>query len=238
MTNFYANLYQALQAYPKWHLLANYCSLKDKGLRKPAFVKLGEFTQAFLAFDDDQKLSFVNFIYTFRHHQVNWGWVSYPLSDVLYQTLKSYCDGGSDDVHHYYWLGLYYYDDCQKYLNKALQINPNFYQARHRLIEIGLNDLWYATHHLPEYYVYDAGNNEHDDFLLCQKLKQDILALSDDKKDEYLSELHHYEQLIGNYIKWQKQRPDLTFVVWGELTGSATDSGVQAYYYQEGKIHD
>lgn len=118
-----------------------------------------------------------------------------------------------------------------EYVKKALVINSDFQPAKKRLIGAKIGRLQHATHHLPDYYIQDG--EEHDDWNLCQELKEEIKSLSnEDVRDFYLREILSYEELIGNYIEW-KTSGEKNLEEWGERNNKRVSSGVIAIYYQD-----
>lgn len=145
------------------------------------------------------------------------------------EKLEKYCKNGKADEKIFYWAGKYLYR--MDYVRKSLEINPNYDDASIYMIEVNLDRLWFATHHLPDYYCKDG--EEQEDLKLCESVKSEIEKISFEEKREYLFKaLYFYKELIENYIEW-KNSSSLTFEEWGKESGKKVDSGIISIYYEE-----
>ena len=143
--------------------------------------------------------------------------------------LQKCCERGNVDEKIFYWAGKYLYR--MDYIRKSLEINPNYDDARLYIIKIKLDRLWFATHHLPDYYCKDG--EEQEDLKLCEVTQNEIEKIVSEEKREYLfKKLYFYKELIENYIEWKKSS-SLTFEEWGKENNRKVDSGVISIYYQE-----
>lgn len=109
--------------------------------------------------------------------------IPYPLRKVLNGKLQKCCERGNVDEKIFYWAGKYLYR--MDYIRKSLEINPNYDDARIFIIKEKLDRLWFATHHLPDYYCKDG--EEYEDLKLCEATQNEIEKIvSEEKENIYL----------------------------------------------------
>lgn len=208
----------------------NYLINREKGFRKEAFQHLDLFIEDFETREEVKQMDFIRTLFALenRSFMMDVG-VPYPLKKVLNEKLEEYCENGKADEKIFYWAGKYLYR--MDYVRKSLEINPYYDDARIYMIEVELDRLWFATHHLPDYYCKDG--QEQEDLKLCEVTQKEIEKLSSEEKRKYLfRDLYFYQELIENYIEWKKSGT-LSFLEWGKENNKKVDSGVIAIYYEE-----
>lgn len=208
----------------------NYLINREKGLRKEAFQHLELFIKDFETRSEAEQLQFIRTLFELENTSfiMDEG-IPYPLRKVLNGKLQKCCERGNADEKIFYWTGKYLYR--MDYIRKSLEINPNYDDARIFIIKEKLDRLWFATHHLPDYYCKDG--EEYEDLKLCEATQNEIEKILSEEKKEYLfKDLYFYKELIENYIEWKKSS-SLTFEKWGKENNRKVDSGVISIYYQE-----
>ncbi|MBF0715689.1 hypothetical protein [Gemelliphila palaticanis] len=208
----------------------NYLINREKGFRKEAFQHLDLFIEDFETREEVKQMDFIRTLFALenRSFMMDVGF-PYPLKKVLNEKLEEYCENGKADEKIFYWAGKYLYR--MDYVRKSLAINPYYDDARIYMIEVKLDRLWFATHHLPDYYCKDG--QEQEDLKLCEVTQKEIEKLSSEEKRKYLfRDLYFYQELIENYIEWKKSGT-LSFLEWGKENNKKVDSGVIAIYYEE-----
>ena len=208
----------------------NYLINREKGLRKEAFQHLELFIKDFETRSEAEQLQFIRTLFELENTSfiMDEG-IPYPLRKVLNGKLQKCCERGNVDEKIFYWAGKYLYH--MDYIRKSLEINPNYDDARIFIIKEKLDRLWFATHHLPDYYCKDG--EEQEDLKLCEDTQNEIEKIVSEEKKEYLfKNLCFYKELIENYIEWKKSS-SLTFEEWGKENNRKVDSGVISIYYQE-----
>lgn len=208
----------------------NYLINREKGLRKEAFQHLELFIKDFETRSEAEQMQFIRTLFELENTSfiMDEG-IPYPLRRVLNGKLQNCCERGNVDEKIFYWVGKYLYR--MDYIRKSLEINPNYDDARIFIVKEKLDRLWFATHHLPDYYCKDG--EEYEDLKLCEATQNEIEKILSEEKREYLfKDLYFYKELIENYIEWKKSS-SLTFEEWGKENNRKVDSGVISIYYQE-----
>lgn len=162
----------------------NYLINREKGLRKEAFQHLELFIKDFETRSEAEQLQFIRTLFELENTSfiMDEG-IPYPLRKVLNGKLQKCCERGNVDEKIFYWAGKYLYR--MDYIRKSLEINPNYDDARIFIIKEKLDRLWFATHHLPDYYCKDG--EEYEDLKLCEVTQNEIEKIvSEEKKNIYL----------------------------------------------------
>ena len=162
----------------------NYLINREKGLRKEAFQHLELFIKDFETRSEAEQLQFIRTLFELENTSfiMDEG-IPYPLRKVLNGKLQKCCERGNVDEKMFYWAGKYLYR--MDYIRKSLEINPNYDDARIFIIKEKLDRLWFATHHLPDYYCKDG--EEYEDLKLCEVTQNEIEKIvSEEKKNIYL----------------------------------------------------
>lgn len=215
---------------PQWKKYAQYCFLREKGLRKESFSQLNEFLQNTDNWTEEEKIKFVEFLFLFCEtvQDADYGSLPQPLSEKLIKpTLEQWCLKETVNSKPFRWYGKYY--RSHEHLNKALEINSHDDEARQVLLEWGTGHLDCSVHHLPEYYIGDFK----DDMLFIEEMQNHINKLADSKLQQYwTNELMESGELVINYAEWNESgHPDL--IKWGEENNKRVSSGVQTFYYRK-----
>lgn len=209
-----------------------YALFREKGLRKQAFGSLEQFIKEFEKKTQADQMEFIIKLFSLadtENADIVYVGLAEPLRRVLFPKMKMWCDAGYSDARFYYWYGVYAYDI--EYVRKALEVDPDFERAKIKLICFDLDKLDFATHHLPDYYIEDG--NEEEDFKLCKKVEDKIMALSEERaREHYLKELAVYQELIANYIDWKKSGSS-NLEEWGKQNHKRVSSFVKTYYYKK-----
>lgn len=209
----------------------DYCLYLEKGLRKEALKIINNFVADLQQRDFEQQKTFIETILTAydKYEGYPYNIMPHPLFQLIFGLIKDWCDRDLVDERFFFWYGKHKYEF--QYIELALAKAPDFEKAKVAIVEHKLYPLYYATHHLPDYYIDDGYEN--DDLARCNELKQDILSLKEEsQQDKYMKELAFYQTLIENYIEWKKSG-HTDFRQWGEAHNKLVDSGVIAIYYEK-----
>lgn len=215
---------------PEWKDYADYCVDREKGLRKQAFKKLDTFIKSTQNWTADQKIEFTKFLFSFFENvqDADYGPFPQPLSDKLIKpTLEEWCEIEKTDNRPFRWFGKYY--RREKYLFKAIKINPEDDLARETILNWWTYNIYYSIHHLPEGYI----GNPKDDLKLAEKIKEQISKLTNSKRINYWTgELNEDLEIIENYMDWKKSgHPD--FAKWGKENNKIVGYNLTRTYYYE-----
>ncbi|PXV61216.1 hypothetical protein CLV62_12549 [Dysgonomonas alginatilytica] len=212
----------------EWAEYANYCSDREKGLRKTAFEHLNTFIKDAQKWVLTQRIEFVSYIFPYFEtvQDADYGGFPQPLSEkVIKPTLEEWCALENEDNRPFRWYGKYY--KSEDHLFKALELNPLDDMARSTIISWWSYQIYYSVHHLPDYYIGDP----YEDILLSNKIKEQINLLNDGKVKLRLEKaLEEDLELVRNYIEW-KELGHLDFDKWGEENQKSTGYGLTRTYY-------
>ncbi|MBF0715808.1 hypothetical protein [Gemelliphila palaticanis] len=149
----------------------NFLLKREKVLRKEAFQHLNLFIKDFETRNETEQMHFIRTLFELENRAfiMDVG-MPYQLKKILNGKLKEYCENGKADEKIFFWAGKYQYR--MDYVRKSVEINPNYDDARIYMIEVNLDRLYFATHHLPDYYCKDG--EEQEDLKLCESVKNEI----------------------------------------------------------------
>ncbi|NMM50776.1 hypothetical protein [Marinigracilibium pacificum] len=216
---------------PAWKDYADYCLLKEKGLRKPALSKLNEFLNSTQGWSAEQRIEFVNFLFPLIETipGADQGPFPHPLSIRLTKpTLEEWCAYEKSDSKPFRWFGKYY--RSEEHLHKALEVNPEDDLARETILNWWTNILYFSIHHLPEGYIGDPV----EDLEFAEKIKVQISRLVDpERRDYWTKQLGIDLEIIENYLEWKKSgHPDLAS--WGKENNKTVGYHLtRAYYFEK-----
>lgn len=212
----------------EWIEYANYCFDREKGLRKKAFNHLDTFIKDALNWELDQRIEFVSYLFPYFEtvQDADYGGFPQPLSEkIIKPTLEEWCILENKDNRPFRWYGKYY--RSEKYLFKALELEPLDDMARSTIISWWSYQIYYSVHHLPNYYI----GNPYEDIQLSNRIKEQINLLVDiELKAQFEKDLNEDLELVLNYIEW-KESGHLNFDKWGEENQKSTGYGLTRIYY-------
>jgi hypothetical protein len=210
--------------------LAEYCVLREKGLRAQALARLNDFLAEAALWDIDLARRNVATILKAASriaeaHQ----FITHPLlTRLIYPTLEQWVNDEASAVEPLRWLGLLRSDPDA--LRHALSLAPSDVPVRRKLINFALNAADHATHHLSEsvllYKVEEARAS-------IATAREWITSAPDIQPFTDLSaEADEYEQIIDDWVAYS-QSPVGTFPQWCEEKGR-TYSWPTIVYYDDG----
>lgn len=214
-----------------WQAYAQYCTMREQGLRKQSLAQLNEFIKQSTAWTYDEKVDFVKFLFPLIESSpdVTDGAMPHPLSKQLLQpTLQAWCSTEERDSAPFRWLGTYYRD--MDSLVKAIALNPADDIARAKLVDRKMDVLYYSIHHMPEGYL---GNPE-EDLVHAEVIRALINGfVNQDKRSFWLRDLEDDLELIRNYIAWKKSG-HANLKLWGDENNKLVTYGIgRVYYYSK-----
>lgn len=211
-----------------WQAYANYCTLREQGLRKASFEQLNTFMKQSKEWSLEQQIDFVEFLFPLIDvmPDVEAGAMPQPLSQQLLQpTLQAWCAVEETDSAPFRWYGTYYRD--MDSLIKAIAINPADDAARAKLINWKMDVLYYSIHHMPEGYL---GNPE-EDLVFAEEIRALIHGFTNKEKiDFWTRDLEDDLELTRNYIAW-KASGHANLKQWGEENNKLVTYGIGRVYY-------
>lgn len=138
---------------PELDLYSKYCEWRVKGVRKKAMQAISEFASIASGWDFEKRKGFTNWLLTVRvtngdGHKLIPFQVS---SQVIEPTLREWVQLAPDDAKAQRWFGMIFRN--YEALEKAANLDSNEVLARRMLISWLSYELWWATHHLPDYFI-------------------------------------------------------------------------------------
>lgn len=145
----------SISAEPLWCAFADYCTLREKGLRKQALASIERLIRQSSAWSTDERRRFVNWIYEthLRFPDVHQLIVT-PLNQrLLIPTLETWIEDDPTSATPRRWLGFATGDHA--HFADALSRNLKDDISRYRLVCRNLGDVDFQCHHLPKYFIDD-----------------------------------------------------------------------------------
>ena len=141
---------EALEAHPALAPLAEYCRLREKGLRKDAFRSLESFLTSAQAWPQAKaRRATIEILETQARVADAHQFMSQPVWDKLVlPTLTSWHAESPEEWVAMRWLGLV--ERQEELLRRALALEPGDFPVRKVLAQWALDRVGYATHHLGE----------------------------------------------------------------------------------------
>lgn len=194
--------------------LAEYCRLRDKGLRSQALIRLDEFLNQASLWASDRARRHVILILEANDQNHSHQFMCHPLlTQLIYPTLEQWINDEPLDAEPLGWIGLLRCDASA--LKRALCLRPNDIRIRRQLIEFETGDLDYSTHHLNESLLLSTVEKARESIAAAREL----IASADsvDPFSDQWEELDEYEQIIddwehyclsreGSFPEWCKTR--------------------------------
>ena len=218
---------RAASANPAWMDYANYCILREKGLRKEAFTSLSNFLSAARNWPFEDQKGFVLWLCDQMDKIRDGGYGPYPnpLMKQLVEPVFEKCleeEGVSGEL---YALKAQYTCDFDAYF-KAIALDPDNARARVALARASILAVQYSTHHLPAHFIGSV-----DEALeSAEEAREHLFHLVDGKTraslEKWLKEEVH---LLDDWIEF-KQSDGEDFGRWCEERGRTYRWNTIIYY--------
>jgi hypothetical protein len=207
--------------------LAEYCSLREKGLRAEAFKVLEKFIREASGRETDVKRRMVIDILiansrTPEAHQ----FLTHPiLTKLLYPTLEKWLSDSPSALEPLRWLGLMRSE--VKNLEAALSIDPSDVPVRRRLVDMELSKVDYATHHLDESVLLAPLEECRSSLFRAKTLIQG--ACESKPFADLYGELKEYEQMLDDWVLFNESEYK-DFPKWCRTNGRDYRWCTKVYY--------
>ncbi|MFN5027788.1 MAG: hypothetical protein ACK5D9_01440 [Burkholderiales bacterium] len=215
--------------------LAEYCVLREKGLRAQALARLDGFLSEATLWEVDMRRSNVLTIlqasaristaHQFMTHALR--------TQLVYPTLEQWITSEPDAVEPVRWLGLLRSDPDA--LRRALQLEPSDVPVRRRLINFALGAADHATHHLSESVLLSTV----DETRAAISAAREWIATAPDIQPftDLSAAADEYEQMIDDWVKYN-QSPVGTFPQWCDGRGRTYSWPTVVYYNNRPAPHN
>ena len=220
-------LSRELDAHPDRAPLANYCRLRDKGLRRDAFSALEQFLEAARSFDSaTARAATVEILETNARASRTHQFLTQPLvARFLKPTLQAWMDDEPTASTPVRWLGILSRDN--RLLCKALSVCPEDIPVRRMLVDSALSFADYATHHLDESRF--LGNV--DEVMEALAHARTLVAGAPEAESfmHRMSEVNHFDAQVADWIAYSKD-PAGSFPEWCATQGRKYSYPIKIYY--------
>jgi hypothetical protein len=190
---------------------ANYCLLREKGLKKPALIELKKFIANASSLPPEQKrslaceLSELSF-YNQHVHQL----IPQPLTAFIVNALKEWCAESPVEASPYRWLAIM--DSKLEYFEAALRVNGNDRISTECLARQALNDIDFQTHHLSESKFIGSEADAEKSLAIATEY---VMRLQIDKvKEALLKEITDYQTLLSAWNEYRSGSMVSPFPDW------------------------
>jgi hypothetical protein len=207
---------------------AEYCRLRESGLRSQAFAALARFITFAAALPDRERRALSDWLMSTReqHNRVD-EVLPHPLKvNVVEPTLEAWRNDTRDAAPRR-WLGILHHD--RDLLDDAIACDATDDIARRHLIRLLLDHVAFSTHHLSEgLYLGDIPT----DFAFLDKAKHELQQLRDpERRDRAAHRETAQRQLLEDWQTYSRSKPDEPFRDW--CTRQGKQHGWAGIYYYE-----
>lgn len=218
---------EALRVRPGYGRMAEYCLLREQGLKKPAFSALQQFiAQMQQEPVPVQRQMACELARLHAENRAVHQLIAQPLHAHLCNVLHAWCAGEPAEAVPYRWLGLLTGEaHC---FESALRFDPDDRIALSWLTSQALNAVDFITHHIGESRLIGSSAQAHEQLEAAVAY---ACRLPDSvARAQFLAEAEDYRNLLDAWATYVAAASDMEFPAWCWQHGHAFEFG-QAYYY-------
>lgn len=212
----------------EWEEYSEYCLLRDKGLRKQAFLHLNKFLKQTLYWSFEERKCFVIWLYKMNFLK----YFSYALcprslkEELIQPLLEEWISKEPENTEALLLMARPSNEQSYELYNKVISIEPNNQDARFALAGYCIDDIEYSTHELPYGFLGDP-----DEMLDSVKEAEGHISCMEegDRKECLVHELRKAEQLLRDWITFEAEEGN-DFASWCKKKGRHY-RWLKAYYY-------
>lgn len=230
--------YSDLQITALWN---DYANTRNKGLKKVANNKLRKLIQFVNSKEKNEQQAFVDYICNEKFEKENIEDFQQPLIEgLILPTIIQKVE--NEEMPYLRWIyqlninnfickivadKIGYYNS-EEILIKANKVDPNDMKTVYLLIDVYMYDLWYGSHHLPEFILIDEKDvngslNKVDE--IVKKYESKINCA-----DDIYMDIKYYKDLYTSWFTYKGENTDLTFDEWCK-SNNKVYSWIEAFYY-------
>lgn len=215
----------------KYLSFREFCSLKDKGLRKQSFVVLQTFLNETKQWTTEEQHEFIIWLFELIEVSDNFHHVLVHLLEEQFikPIFKTWMDSNNDS-RPYRWFGMFLNTEHRLvYLEKAIELGGCSEQnALNKVIDLKFYSLWFSFHHISENTYLGEINED-------RQLLKEIQDLMENVQDENIKalikeDLEYYNNLINDWEEFNIAKHD-NFVEWC-IERNRNYDWVKSYYYE------
>jgi hypothetical protein len=198
---------------------ADYCRLREKGVRREAFAALRRFLDEARGWPWDKRTRFVDWVLTFMHehpsaHELN----SEPLmTGLVLPTLDEWCAREPGNPAPWRWRGSLVFDEDHQDLRRAIELDPREQLAREQLIGRRLTLIDGYMEGLSQVPV-DLAEKALATLSEIERLVEE-LEPSRGGRAGYAREVHDYREVLQSYLDFKRSGSPLGFEQWADANG-------------------
>lgn len=205
---------EAAEQWPRLARYAEYCRLREQGLRKPAFQAIRTFIAEAQGWPLAERTEFVDWILTIAFHEREiYDLIPHPLrQDLIEPTLREWRSSEPDHPAPYRWSA------PGPDLLRAIELDPHEQIARLRYLDSLAERVNYGAHELPYGAPY-LGDPDQD---LGDVIRGELLArgiIDDARRSEFLEYLQSRRALLESYREYLDLRSGASFADWAHSEG-------------------
>src|SRR5437764_7410788 len=192
---------------------SNYLRLRERGLRKEAFLQLEQFSAQTRHWGDEKRRQFVHWVMSMKRE---WSGAYDLLPTPLWKRLigpilDKWIQDEPENPVPLRWRGRL--ED----LRRAIEIEPTEQIARELLVSHLLHQVDYSIHELPNGFGYLG--NETEDLEKLKEVETLAVALPSDLRERLFSEVALLREIVEGYISYKHSASRLRFCDWMSSQG-------------------
>ena len=198
---------------------AEYCRLRDQGLRTQALESLNQFVTEAAQWVLSERIVFVD---AALFSPASWDGMRIPqpmVDKLIMPTLNEWMAESPEACAPRRWFGMLTHD--VRPLEEALALDPTDQVALHAVTEILIDSVEYAVHELPCGYLGDPD----EDYEVLRRAEPYVSALEDPKQRESRMEaLHSLKNTVESYLDFVRSGTVESFEEWVQRDNPAVRS--------------
>ena len=206
-------------SFPEWTDFAEFCRLRERGLRHDSFRVLERFVAGIEATAFSERQRFVRWLYE-RPMDKRQMLLPHPLKvRVVDPTLEEWTQREPDDALPHVWIG------GLDHLKKAVSLDPSQQEGVTELVRMTLNCIHFELHELPRGFLGDSPANTRAGLLSVRLIARHIVDT--EKRNALFDAIDYYRELAESYADYliSTAYPEIGFEEWAAISGRRCQLG-------------